>query len=100
MLGSEKRAEQVLEQGADEQQLLIDINLVKPNPMQPRKSFNKETLLELSESIKNQGLLVPILVERDSSNNSSYKIIAGERRWRASKLAGKKKNKSHNLKAN
>jgi len=61
--------------------------MVYPNPDQPRKFFNEESLKELSDSIKSQGVLVPILVQKNKNKKDSYVIIAGERRWRASKLA-------------
>ena len=64
----------------------INISQIKPNPAQPRKSFKEEDLSELATSIKNQGLIQPIIVK--SVNNNDYQIIAGERRWRASQLAG------------
>ncbi|WP_455756560.1 ParB/RepB/Spo0J family partition protein [Sulfurimonas sp.] len=57
---------------------------IRPNPFQPRKTFDEESLLELSESIKNDGLLQPIVVTEDIDG---YVLIAGERRLRASKLA-------------
>ena len=63
----------------------IAINRIEPNPDQPRTNFKKEELEELSESIKKNGLLQPILV-RPVGNR--YQIIAGERRWQACKLAG------------
>ena len=63
----------------------IDINLIDPNPYQPRKEFNQERLQELSESIKKHGLLQPIVV---IEHDDRYILIAGERRLRASKLAG------------
>jgi len=66
---------------------IVDINLVEPNREQPRKYFDEDALLELSESIKQVGLLQPILVQ---DRESYYEIIAGERRWRACKLAGLK----------
>ena len=62
----------------------LDIDLIKPNPLQPRKRFNESTLLELSNSIKEHGILQPILVYEE---NNEYFLIAGERRLRASKLA-------------
>ena len=64
----------------------IDITNIYPNKKQPRKNFEEKELKQLSESIKNQGLIQPIVV-REVSNNT-YEIIAGERRWRASQLAG------------
>ena len=66
---------------------IVDINKVEPNREQPRKNFDEDALLELSESIKQFGLLQPILVQ---DIKTYYEIIAGERRWRASKLAGLK----------
>lgn len=61
---------------------------IEPNRQQPRKSFDEESLLELADSIRQNGIITPILVQE--SQNGYYSIIAGERRWRASKLAGLK----------
>lgn len=66
----------------------IDINLIKPNPNQPRKIFNEERLKELSQSIVKHGLLQPINVIEDVQNEGEYVLVAGERRLRAHKLAG------------
>lgn len=66
----------------------IDIDLIKTNPYQPRKTFQKESLQELSESILEHGLLQPIIVYLDE--NRDYILIAGERRLRASKMANQK----------
>ena len=66
----------------------VPIELVHPNPNQPRMHFNKEELDELALSIAKDGLLQPILVREDAEG---YEIIAGERRWQASQLAGLKK---------
>lgn len=66
----------------------VPIELVHPNPNQPRMHFNKEELDELALSIEKDGLLQPILVRKDAEG---YEIIAGERRWQASQLAGLKK---------
>ena len=65
--------------------ILVDINKVEPNREQPRKNFDEDALLELSESIKQFGVLQPLLVQ---DKKEYYEIIAGERRWRAAKLAG------------
>ena len=67
---------------------LLDIEKVFPNPQQPRKAFDKLALQELAQSIKQNGLLQAILVEKTTQG---YQIIAGERRWRASCMAGLKK---------
>ena len=64
----------------------INISQIIPNPSQPRKKFKDEDLKELSSSIKNQGLIQPIIVKQTTDNQ--YQIIAGERRWRASQLIG------------
>lgn len=64
--------------------LLVDL---RPNPYQPRKTFDEQALAELSESIKQSGVFQPIIVRK--STIKGYEIIAGERRFRASKLAGK-----------
>lgn len=63
----------------------ISVNEVRPNPYQPRKSFNEDALRELSESIKNHGVFQPIIVKKGIRG---YDLIAGERRLRASKMAG------------
>ena len=64
----------------------IDISKIAPNKQQPRKNFKEKDIQELSDSIKNQGLIQPIIV-RDVGEDT-YEIIAGERRWRACQLAG------------
>lgn len=65
----------------------ISINDISPNPKQPRKIFDEEHLAELVFSIKEFGLLQPIVV-RNVSRETTYELIMGERRWRAAKLAG------------
>lgn len=67
--------------------VMVKITKVEPNRQQPRKKFDEDALLELADSIKQYGLLQPILVQ---DRKTYYEIIAGERRWRASKLAGLK----------
>ena len=64
----------------------INISQIIPNPSQPRKNFKDEELKELSSSIKNQGLIQPIIVK--SRTDNQFQIIAGERRWRACQLNG------------
>ena len=64
----------------------INISQIIPNPSQPRKNFKDEELKELSSSIKNQGLIQPIIVK--PTNDNQFQIIAGERRWRACQLNG------------
>lgn len=67
--------------------ILMDIKKVEPNREQPRKNFDEDALLELSESIKQFGVLQPLIVQ---DRKGYYEIIAGERRWRAAKIAGLK----------
>ena len=67
------------------QETLVKITKVEPNREQPRKNFDEDALQELADSIKQFGLLQPILVQ---DRKTHYEIIAGERRWRAAKLAG------------
>jgi len=68
-------------------ELLLNINEVEPNRSQPRKEFDEDTLLELADSVRQYGILQPLIVQK---NKGYYEIIAGERRWRAAKLAGLK----------
>ena len=65
----------------------VKISMIEPNRSQPRKKFDEEALTELSESMKKFGVLQPLLVKK---SGEFYEIIAGERRWRAAKLAGLK----------
>lgn len=65
--------------------IMMKINTVEPNREQPRKNFEEDALLELADSIKQFGILQPLIVQK---RKDYYEIIAGERRWRAAKLAG------------
>ena len=65
--------------------LLSDI---VPNKLQPRKNFDEENLTDLTNSIKERGVIQPIIVRKSNSENSKYEIIAGERRWLAARKAG------------
>ena len=65
----------------------VKITMVEPNREQPRKNFDEDSLIELAESIKQFGLLQPILVQ---DRKTYFEIVAGERRWRAAKIAGLK----------
>ncbi len=66
---------------------LVKITMVEPNRKQPRKDFNEDALQELADSIRQVGLIQPILVQ---DRKDHYEIVAGERRWRAAKIAGLK----------
>lgn len=80
----EKIVEKVVEKPAE---TLLKLTLIEPNRNQPRKMFNEDSLYDLSESIKQHGLLQPLIVTKRETH---YEIIAGERRWRAAKMAGLK----------
>lgn len=67
----------------------IDIDKIEPNPDQPRKDFDGEKMIELTNSIKQIGIITPITLRK--INDDKYQIVAGERRWRASQMAGLKK---------
>ena len=75
-------AEEALSSGVQE----ISIGDIDPNPDQPRRTFSEESIAQLAQSIREQGVLQPILVT--PQNGGRYRIVAGERRWRASRAAG------------
>ena len=70
------------------QELMISLREIEPNPNQPRREFDEAALKELADSIRQYGVIEPILVQKKAKG---YEIIAGERRWRAARLAGLKK---------
>ena len=72
----------------NDQQILVDINKIEPNRNQPRKQFDEDSIEELADSIRQYGLIQPLVVQ---PKGDYYEIIAGERRWRASKEANLKK---------
>lgn len=83
-----KEAAEINNEGkAESSETLVKITMVEPNREQPRKNFDEDALQELADSIKQFGLLQPILVQQ---RDGYYEIVAGERRWRAAKLAGLK----------
>jgi len=82
-----KAAREKSKNETDDSRTMVNINKVEPNRKQPRRKFDEDALQELSDSIKIHGLISPILVQ---DRGDHYEIIAGERRWRASKLAGLK----------
>ena len=86
-VASEKTVESKEDAAAKSGVQVMKINEVEPNRDQPRKNFDEDALLELSDSIKQFGVLQPLLVRK---RKDYYEIIAGERRWRAAKLAGVK----------
>lgn len=78
---------EVIKEVIKEAETKVKLSLIEPNREQPRKVFEEDALLELADSIKQFGILQPLLVQK---KNDYYEIIAGERRWRAAKLAGLK----------
>ena len=68
-------------------ELFLKVSMIEPNKEQPRKKFDEDQLKELADSMKQYGVLQPLLVQK---KGNFYEIIAGERRWRAAKLAGLK----------
>lgn len=83
-----KTEEKIDENSTQEKaEVFIKLSQVEPNKSQPRKNFNEDSLIELSESIKQFGIIQPLIVQK---KEDYYEIIAGERRWRAAKLAGLK----------
>ncbi len=68
-------------------EILLKINDIEPNKLQPRKDFNEDALADLADSIKKYGVIEPLVV---SKKGKSYQIVAGERRWRAARMAGLK----------
>ena len=83
----ESKAESKEEKREDGKETVVKITMVEPNRKQPRKNFDEDALQELADSIKQFGLIQPILVQ---DRKDHYEIIAGERRWRAAKIAGLK----------
>jgi ParB family chromosome partitioning protein len=77
------------ERGTNEELREIDIDLIEPNKEQPRTRFDDEKLGELTQSIKENGIIQPIILRRNKNNK--FEIVAGERRWRAAQKAGFKK---------
>lgn len=70
-----------------EAEVMIEVNDIEPNRSQPRRNFNEDSLQELSDSIKQYGIIQPLILQK---RETYYEIIAGERRWRAARLAGLK----------
>jgi len=84
---SEPKQSAVVEKVVKKEEVMLKITEIEPNREQPRKSFDEDSLLELAESIKQFGVIQPLIVQK---KDDYFEIIAGERRWRAAKLAGLK----------
>ena len=68
----------------------LSLSDIVPNKFQPRKNFDEENLNDLTNSIKERGIIQPIIVRESNSDNSKFEIIAGERRWLAARKAGRR----------
>jgi len=86
-VNTKPKKEVSVEKVIKKEEVMVKISDVEPNREQPRKSFDEDALLELSESIKQFGIIQPLIVQK---RQDYYEIIAGERRWRAAKIAGLK----------
>lgn len=86
-VGTHSASEKKEQEEKEKADFMVKITKVEPNREQPRKKFDEDALLELAESLKQYGILQPLLVQK---RDDYYEIIAGERRWRAAKLAGLK----------
>lgn len=75
------------EQGTRRPETFIDVALISPNPDQPRRSFAEEALSELADSIREKGVIQPLILRKNPRNSDGYEIVAGERRWRAAQRA-------------
>lgn len=82
-------AENDVADNTDETVQDIDLNKIRPNPYQPRRDFDKKSLNELASSIKKSGVFQPVILRQPNPQLERYELIAGERRFRASKIAGK-----------
>ena len=87
LLGSEFEKKSILSENVTEEYKMIPIEFIQPGPWQPRKIFDKKELESLSKSIKNQGVIQPIILKTRDDKIKNYYLIAGERRWRACQLA-------------
>lgn len=72
---------------APKPEMILPIDLIRPNPDQPRRIFGEEPLSELANSIKEKGVIQPLIVRPDPDREGAYQIVAGERRWRAAQRA-------------
>lgn len=81
------QAQQDADAPANRIDLEVPIERIRPNPDQPRKTFNDAAIAELADSIREKGIIQPLIVRRDPSHGGDYQIVAGERRWRAAQRA-------------
>ncbi len=87
LLGSQFEKKSIFSENTTEEYRMVPIEFIQPGPWQPRKRFDKKELESLSKSIKNQGVIQPIILKTRDDKSKHYYLIAGERRWRACQLA-------------
>ena len=87
LLGSEFEKKSILSENIPEEYKMVPIEFIEPGPWQPRKIFDKKELVSLSKSIKNQGVIQPVILKMREDKKNYYHLIAGERRWRACQMA-------------
>ncbi|MGH1539221.1 MAG: ParB/RepB/Spo0J family partition protein, partial [Arenicella sp.] len=68
-------------------ELIVSVEKIHPNPEQPRRRFTRDQLADLAASIKEKGIIQPLILRPDPEKQGEYQIVAGERRWRAAQLA-------------
>lgn len=86
-ISAKPKRETVVEKVVKKEEVMVRTSDIEPNKKQPRQNFDEDALLELAESVKQFGIIQPLIVQK---KGETYEIIAGERRWRAAKLAGLK----------
>jgi ParB family transcriptional regulator, chromosome partitioning protein len=87
LLGEINAGAQAIEANLRPGQQTVPIGQIYPGPFQPRRDFDAEALAELAQSLRQHGVLQPLLLRRDPADANRYQIVAGERRWRAAQLA-------------
>ena len=87
LLGEKSNIENLTSRNPKKDIIIVPIDHLTPGPWQVRKNFDKLELNKLSSSIKANGIFQPIIVITNEENHDSYKIVAGERRWRAAQIA-------------
>ena len=80
--------EDIASADADSREISLPIDRLHPNPDQPRRAFDPQALEDLAASISEKGVIQPLIVRKDPNRDGHYEIVAGERRWRASQVAG------------
>ena len=88
LLGREFEKKSILSENFTEEYRMVPIEFIQPGPWQPRKIFDKDALEELKNSIKERGIIQPLIVRKSDNQDDKFELIAGERRWQAAQSAG------------